>query len=277
MAKPTTKTPTQPTASGSGVKDALAMFGNVPTVAKVNKPAAKAGKDREEVELGPELDSLAAFKVMEKVLGEEGGLLQKAVRNRVVEMFRERMIKDGKKPDNFLGVGERSSASCEIRRRGSDIPLDADTAAALESKGIPVDKKVKVPERLILNPELDQTTLMRLAELVKKDPVLKNQVVVMRQEEEYNYIVAESTMDMLAKSGDLELVQQMLEKLATFAVGKFKLDGLDIEAGEKEKKKVTPEAKAAALQILQDMGVLPAPEAPALPAPKKRVTAKEAR
>lgn len=144
------------------------------------------------------------------------------------------------------------------------MPLDEETALALQQRGISIEKKVKVPARFIINPEVPQDVLVRLAELVKTDPVLSGQTVVMKQPEEYSYVVGETTIDALAKTGDAEFILDMIEKCATFAVGKFKLDGMDIEAtvrnGEEKQKSVTPGAKAAALKILRSIGVFPTEE-----------------
>lgn len=262
----------KPSFPGNPIDAINDLFNNAPTVAPITKPKSKKGTEREEVELTG-LDKLAAFKVLEKVLEQESAGEAARIREEVVSIFVQRSIDLGKKPDSFVGVGVSSAASCEIRRRGSNMPLDADTAATLEAKGLGacVNKTVKVPERLILNPDLPQDALARLATLVKSDPVLKSQVVVMKQPEEFAYTVSESALDLLAKSGDEEIVAGMIERMATFAVGKFKLDGEAIEAkvgeGEAKQSLVTPRAKKKAIEILVAMGVLPAPSAPALPAP----------
>jgi hypothetical protein len=234
-------------------------FASAPKVAPVSTPAKKGAKAREEVEIDG-MDKLAAFKVLEKTLENEAGLIEQAVRDEVIEEYVSSMVETGKKPDSFVGIGDISSASCEIRRRGSNMPISPETAQALTERGIPVDKKVRVPERLVLNPEMSQEHLIRLAELVKKDPVLSKETVVMAQAEEFSYVTSESTLDMLAKTKDAGLIRQFLSQLATFAVGKFKIEGVEIESSEKnaegEKiKSVTPAAKAKAIEILKKMGI----------------------
>lgn len=230
-----------------------------------SKPKAKGKKARDEFEI-ENLDKDAAFSVLEAVLKAEGDLVHEQVRQDSIEHYVDLMIEQGKKPDSWVGVGEFASASCEIRRRGSNMPIDEETAMALQSKGIPVDKKVRVPERLVLNPEFQndpskQHLLQRLADIVAKDPVLSKETIVLNQPEEFSYITSEASLDVLAKTGDRGLIRQFVERLATFAVGKYKFDGMPIESSEKtgdgKVKSVTPEAKAKAIEILQKIGVLP--------------------
>jgi hypothetical protein len=264
--------PKQPKPTGVGLKSALDLFNNAPTVEKVEKKKTSK-KEREEVEIN-DLDKLASFKVLEKVLEEESSGLQARIREEVVNFFAERMSETGQKPDSFVGIGEYATASCEIRRRGSNMPLDPETVERLIGAGLEscINRNVKVPERLILNPNLSQDSLVRLAELVKNDSVLKNEVVVMRQEEEFNFSVSESGLDLIAKSRNAELILSVLEKMATFAIGKFKIDGESIEQGKDDDKCVTPNAKKRAIEALISFGVLPQPEVVAV---KKRTKKKD--
>jgi hypothetical protein len=264
--------PQQPKPVGVGVKSALDLFNNAPTVEKVEKK--KAGKkEREEVEID-DLDKLASFKVLEKVLEQEAKGLQARIREEVVNFFAERMAETGQTLSSFVGIDDCSTASCEIRRKGSNMPLDPETVERLIGAGLEscINRNVKVPERLILNPNLSQDSLVRLAELVKNDAVLKNEVVVMRQEEEFTCVVSESGLDLIAKSRNAELILSVIEKMATFAIGKFKIDGESIEQGKDDDKCVTPNAKKRAIESLISFGVLPQPEVVAV---KKKATKKK--
>jgi hypothetical protein len=231
-------------------------FATAPEAPKLSKPKGK-GKERTSIDLGADLDKLAAFKVLEKLLEGEGKMIQAQVRDQVISLFAEQAKESGKKPESFVGTGERSIASCELRRRGSNMPLTPEVAEELKQLDIPVEKSVKVPERFIISPDLDQATLEHLAKVVASDPKLKGKTVVMRQAEEYTYVVSEATIDGLATKASVETCKLLLEKVATFAIGKFQFDGVGIEGADKQ---VTPEAKAIALSLLQDMGVLPAAE-----------------
>lgn len=228
-------------------------FGIVAEAPKTAKPKAK-GKEREQVELGSKLDKLAAFKVIEKLLEDEGKLIQNEVKEEVITLFAEKAHESGKKPESFVGLGERAQASCELRRRGSNMPISPEVADELTQLGIPFEKNIKVPERFVINPALDQETLMHLGKLVQNDPLLKGKNVVMKQAEEHTQVVSEETIEALAKNTSVETCKMLLEKVATFAIGKFNFDGCAIEDGDKH---VTENAKAIAISLLQEMGVLP--------------------
>lgn len=234
-------------------------FASAPKLEKVAPPKAK-GKTRDEVELEG-LDILAAFEVIEKVLEQEMGMIKSQVRQEVVDHYVTLMTNLGKKPDSFVGIGENSSASCEIRRRGSNMPMAPETAELLSQRGVSVSKNVKVPRRLVLNPDLPQEMLMKLAQIVQSDPELSKHHVVAEQEEEFSFCASETTLDELAATKDQEFIRSVVEQTATFAVGKFKLEGIEIESkskdGDKTSKAVTPTAKSAALAILQKIGVFP--------------------
>lgn len=243
----------------------LNPFEDAPVIAKTNSPSKKKGKERPCVELGDKLDKLAAFKVLEKLLENEAAILNAEVREEVIGKFASDAHEIGRKPDSFVGVGSRSRASCEIRKRGSNMPLSPEVVEQLEQLGIPYSKQVKVEERFVLNPALDQATLGYLAEVIKKDPKLKGKQIIMKQNEEYINTVSDDTIDQMAKKVSVDTMRVLLEKVATFAIGKYSFDGNNIEDGDKQ---VTTEAKSIALSILQEMGVLPAP-APAVDKKKK--------
>lgn len=231
-------------------------FASAPEAPKVAKPS-KAKRERVAVELGDKLDRLAAFKVFHKLIDGEAKILEAEVREDVIARFAETACSTKSRPESFIGTGERATASCEIRRRGSNMPISDEVRADLDHLGIPYDTLDKVPERFIINPEIDQDTLAHLAKIVQTDPKLKGKTIVMKQSQEATHVVSEATIDGLASVTTPETCKALLEKVATFAIGKFNFDGAAIEGGDKN---VTPEAKAIALSLLQEMGVLPSPE-----------------
>lgn len=240
-------------------------FASAKSVGSTNKPKSRA-KERSSQELGDDLDQLAAFEVLEKLLKGEKGALRERVDEKVIEIFAQEAAALGKKPDSFDGVGARAVASCQIAKKAVSSRLTPEIADELRSLNIPVGKRVFVESRLVLNPNLDQATLAHLAKLIQTDPKLKGQDIVMRQEEESYETVDEGTLDALAKQ-DIETIRRLLPEVANFSVCKYRFDGQAIEGDKDSGQAVTPDAKANAIAILQDMGVLPAP---AVVASKKR-------
>lgn len=225
--------------------------------AKVLAPTAPAkkskSKSRDEYEI-TDLDKDAAFQVVKKVLEDEGAIIHEQCRAEAQERYIELMIEMGRKPDSFVGEGERSKASCEMRKRASNLPVDPETVAKLQARGISVEKKVKVQKLYAFNPELSQEKLMEIGEVLAKAGFGD---VVVQQPEESIFVTTDATLDELARTGDRDFIREFVEKVSTISVGKFTIDGNPIEAGKGAEKAVTPEAKAAAIEILQKLGVLP--------------------
>lgn len=242
-------------------------FASAPTIAGP-KPKSRS-KERTSVELGDDLDKLAAFKVLEKLLESEQKILRSFVEEQVIEVMAKDAFESGKKPESFDGTGTLAIASCQIAKKAKTSRLTPEIADELRALKLPIGKTVTVESRLILNPDLDQETLTYLAKLVGTDPKLKSKMVVMRQAEDSFETIAEDTIDELAKQ-PLDVIRRLLPKVANFSIGKFRFDGAAIEADKDSAEAVTPEAKANAIAILQDMGVLPAPAVVEVVAAKKK-------
>jgi hypothetical protein len=200
----------------------------------------KSAKSRSEVEF-ENVELLAALQVIKKAIEEEADLLQAQVKTKAIEEFIEGM-KSGKKPDSFLAVEGIGQANCEIRKRGSNLAVNAEAAQLLESKGIELEKKVKIPARWVFNPELSQEELMVVGEVLACNPKTKNMAVVAKQPEEFYYVTTDQTLDQIAAVRDESFIRETLESCAVFSVGKFKLDCVD--------------PKAKAIEIAKKKGVL---------------------
>ena len=234
-------------------------FADAPVMAPIIKAAKSKAKKREEVEIGPMLDKLAAFKVVETMLEAEAKLLRKQVDEITEHEFISQMIESGKKPESFIGVGERAQAMCGFSKKASNVALSAEIIERFDALQIPYEKDVKVPARLVINPDLDQALLQHLAELVKKDPRFKGETVVMMQVEEVKYVVSEDTIATLAGKSE-EVVSELFRSVGTLTVSKFKFDDAEITSKHGDVTMPTEDAKAVAISLLQDMGVLPKPE-----------------
>jgi hypothetical protein len=230
------------------------VFDNAPVVA--TKPL-KVGKSQERMRIvlssKDKLDKFAAICVVMKSLEGEAKVIESEVKDEVRTIFAKQAILYKKHPDSFVGVGDRATASCELRRRGSNMPITADLVAILEENNIPVGKNEKVPERFVFNPDLDQADLVYIGQLLAADPKLRGKQIVMKQQEQSTFVVTEDSLTQLALCGDESFIASMYEKLCTTAVGKFALDNEAIE----QNKCVTPDAKAAALATCVEMGLFP--------------------
>lgn len=217
-------------------------FLDAPKVATVTSiDAKKKGKRRDEVEIEG-LKKVAALKMVADSIKNEADLRAEQVKAQVVEHYVDLMVESGRKPDSFVGVEDNASASCEIRKRGSNLSISEETAQKLVAVGVSVEKKVKVEQRLVLNPNLGNDELVKIKKVLDSNAETKNMQIVMVQPEEFTYVTTDTTLDELAALRKRELIAELVEAVATFAVGKYKIDSAD--------------PKADALAILKQLGVL---------------------
>ena len=215
------------------IDDAATLFGRVPALPATTK-ASKAKRQREEVDLGPGLDYLAALMVCGKAITETAEQMQQALKHQVLDRFAVTMQETGKRPESFVGTSGRATASCELRRASPASKLSEDTVQRLATLDIPYGRKETVAARLVINPAIvsDQDILRIVAEALRNEPRLKDVTVVMKQEAEFYHVVAEDTLDRLAttaQDANLLEIRELLEKVSTVAIGKFALKNTEPE------------------------------------------------
>ena len=218
-----------------------------PTIAPAPKKPAKKGKDRIEVEI-PDMDLLAASKIVEKsikgIMKQIEGEAKEFVTDQFADVMSERQIK----PDSFTGKAQYSTALCSLAKRGSNLSVDEETAEELQGYGVPLDTVEVVPERFIINPDIldDQGILQAISEAVASHPKLEGVTVIMKQESEARYAVAEDTISQLARHvEDRAKLRYLMGKVGIIKIGRYEFPNLSAE-GQKNK----------AVEILKAEGVL---------------------
>ena len=229
------------------------VFGQAPEVVT---GAKKTKSGRSEIDLVG-LDKVAAMNILVNALEEEAKGELERIKEEITAIFVKQAMASGKRPDSFVGRGKVSSASCELRKKASTSPLSDEMVKILQSNGLEacIDKKVKSSQMYVINQDLPQEVLERLAEVVTRDPDLKNHKIVLNRPEEYSYIVSDSALDLLAKHNDESFAFEVINKISTISCGKFKISGDD-----EGSKSITPYAKQKSLEILIESGVILAPE-----------------
>lgn len=219
----------------------------------------KSKKVKAEIQL-EKLDLIASLKVMEKTFENECQIHMAEAKEVSLEAMVEFCHSTKLPPESLMGTGERSTASVEIRRKGTNSPLTSDAVKALTEAGVEFDNNVTVPARFVMNPDLSQDILLKISMAIMKDPTLRaiHEVtpIIQRQEEVSINVASEETIRQIAKLNDKDQVRELLKVTTTLAIGKFNFDGDKIE----QDKSVTVEAKAVAIGILQTAGVLPSNE-----------------
>jgi len=247
MAKPKKESPT----------DLFSTAAKTETVFKTKK---KGKEDRKEHAFGEDLDRLAAFEIVIAALKGPAEQLKEELKERAMAFYAAEAVETKNHPASFLAVGDTATASAEMRRRGSNMPVnDPDVRTALTAAGIVLTEQVKIPERFVFNDEFLKIETVRTAisEAFAAHPVLKPiaSQLIKKQEKEFTYIVPENGLDLAAQRLDEEQYMQLVPHLSTFALGKFQLDGEAITEGKGDEKTVTSAAKAKAVDMLKKMGV----------------------
>jgi len=221
---------------------------NAPTIETPTKPKKKGKKQYQEIPMEG-FDVVAALGVVEKALKGVSKQLVAEVKDRVVSLFLGQMTASGTKPDGFTAVGRSSKGLCGLRKRGSNLSVDENTAIRLRAKGIHLDLVEKVPERLVINPAVlnDQAIIGAVAEAIKGHPALEGITVIMQQKPETYYAVSEETLPQLARSAsEFEDLREILGNVSVVSLGRFEFKGCTDSSQQKRK----------ALEILEEARIL---------------------
>lgn len=210
------------------LKQAAAAFGAV-TVIPAAKVKGKKKTERDEHQLGEDLDFLAALSIVADALTSQAELIKEDLKKRGAALMAEAMLATKKKPEAFIGTGPRSTSYVGYRRKGSNQALDSDLVTLFEEKGISFDKNEKVPARLILNPDVlaNPEQFAAIVEAITTHPKLQGVPVVQQQAAEFIYTTAETTMDDIARAGfPADELKTLLPRVGGVTVGKYQVDGL---------------------------------------------------
>lgn len=123
------------------------------TAEVISPPKKKGGKVDNKVErVISDLEALAIINAAQDNLEAVGNTLEKSVKAQMRDIFIGEGLKVDKRPDNFRGIERTASASCELRKRGANSPLNDLEIAAFKKAGIDTETITIVPERFIINP-----------------------------------------------------------------------------------------------------------------------------
>lgn len=242
----------------TGVVDSVVdVFAEVDVLDKVNKTSKSKAKDRDEISIGADLDRLAAFEVLMDSIAGCAKQLKEELVSRGYKIYADRAHDTKEHPESFVGTGEVSAASFEMRRAG--WKLAEEVVKMCREHNLSVIEEVIVPERYVFNSELlaDPDIRKAVGEAISSHPKLKDQKLIQKQAQEVVYKTSKEILEQAAAKLSVEEYMTVVPKITSFAVGKFKLGGQAVTVGRGDEAQVTPDAKAMAVEMLQDMGVLP--------------------
>lgn len=184
------------------------LFSTAKTIA--TKPTAKAKKEKRSIEL-PGLSDVAKLDALIKAATAMKATLENEIK---VVGFAEFMKNaDGKRPENFEGVDGEAKASVELRKRGTNSPLNEDEVAALATVGITPFEQVVTPELFAINPKyIEDAALITkvekaLAKIVPEDFIVRQEPVVKK-------VVSDEMLEEAFKSHKTPAIMELLTTMA---------------------------------------------------------------
>jgi len=166
------------------------------------------------------------------------------VRDKVKEIFYTAALENKERPENFKATDKTATASCQLRKKGSNVLMDPEVAEILDKHKISYDKEAVVEQRYVFNPEVlnDPETRQAISEALSSHPKLKGKDIIQVQNAEIKRTVGEKTLEEIAaKIKDLELLMKLYAECGVISVGTFKLQN---------------NTTAAATEILKKAGIL---------------------
>jgi hypothetical protein len=191
------------------------IFGGAKTVAPA--PKAKLGSKKRQVPItGMEAYAAldAAIKTIETLHETTGAI----IKDQMAAEFVEDGVAGKRRPENFTGTERRASASCELRKRGSNSPLKPHEVELMRAFGIPIEEKTDVDETFIINPAYaaDAVLLEKVSRALSKVDGLPMDFI-QKQVPEVKYVTTEDSLDVLFKK-ERAVVDQCLRVAGTLAI-----------------------------------------------------------
>jgi hypothetical protein len=210
------------------------FFAAAPVV-KAPAPKPKKG-EKEKVDLGESLNILAALDQVADAVAGARVVYEGMIKDQVNDIFVEKGMELGKRPENMLGTACFATASLELRKRSSASVLNTDDQALLAKYGVPMDEKVikeAVPERFFFNPEILNNPKLRAKVSAALGGVDFGGIAPLLQQPAEDAVTAKIACDdsinavFTAADNDADVLQLM--KLVTTLALKVKMNTGDIK------------------------------------------------
>lgn len=176
----------------------------------------KAAKEKAEVTIVG-LEELAVIKTVSKALEGLSDSLESEVKEQIASAFVQ--TSNGKKPENFRGVENDASASCELRKRSSRSVLSVDEQALLAEYNISTEIVEDVTEAFVINPKYkdDQALLSKVSTALGKVNGMPEDFIV-HQAQEARVVTTATSLDEVFANPNAEVVAQLLKVVGTLAI-----------------------------------------------------------
>lgn len=208
------------------------LFGSAAVEVKVVKK--KSAKPT--VAVSENLDILAWMDTVIDTVSGARAFYEAEVKLEARKIYIDRGMQQKSQPENLsLMAPEESTASAEFRKRSSMSKLTDEQIAVLEANSIPYETAVIKEEHYFFNPELinNPATRQAISKALANVPELKNQQVLMKQEKEVKYIVADESLNRAFAQVDKRSMLEAILDIVSVAAIKVKSNVTVAQAIEK--------------------------------------------
>jgi hypothetical protein len=197
------------------------LFGKAKAIATT--PKAAASKDKKEQVNLDGLEQLAQIDALIKALGTLKSTIETDVKDAAFDVFYDKVLETGKRPDNFRGVEGTASASIELRKRSTTSVVSEEEKPLFEKNGIPLETVVTVQKLFGINPKYasDDNLLEKVSGAL--DSIVPDDFIVV-QEEVSKTVVSEASMD---KAFSSKAPKEVIRAISVMAI-KPKLETTDL-------------------------------------------------
>jgi hypothetical protein len=189
------------------------------------KTAAEKKSKKTQVAMGSDLDRVAAIDNIMKALEARKAVYEASVKASMKNYFVVEGLRRGQQPENFEGVGEKSTASCELRKRSTASKLNAEEQKLLKDNNIPFTEvaDIDIPERFFFNEEIltmGPEVLQQISAALLAIPALKGKEVLKVQpaQKESKFVTTDETIDAVCALKDMNKITELLTVVGTMAI-----------------------------------------------------------
>lgn len=166
----------------------------------------------------PGLKKLGALKQAVKTLEASAETLEGEIKTRLIERFQRVGMAQGERPENLKGHEGGTEASLQLRKRIATSPLHPQEQRLMKQYNIPMEKRIKQPERFSLNPKYagDKKILDKINKKLKEADLPSD--LFLYQAEESSYTPSEDALDKIMALKDETVVETLLSFCSTIAI-----------------------------------------------------------
>jgi hypothetical protein len=167
------------------------------------------------------LDEFAIIKSFSKRLEGLAKILEGNIKDFQEEYFITKGMEDGKRPSNFKGVDEHSSASCQLKKISSSTKIPDEALEILKDNDISYDEEVVTDEHFVFNSEVLEMPGIaeKISEALSAIPELKDQEVIRHIPSQTKLVLTDRTIEeAFEKISDKETIRRIIPMITQLAV-----------------------------------------------------------